>query len=305
MNRDIHLYFIPHELNDHRPYILRPHFLSFYSVLVIFSKLFLTVVLFFSYRSPVAFAEITTREILELTNQSRTERGIASVSENPTLSQAAWQKGQDMLDRDYFNHEDPEGNAPWHWLKDNGYLYSYAGENLAMDFVKAESVHSAWMASASHRSNILNPNYQEIGIAVVQGELEGEKTTLLVQFFGTSFASAGEFDSSSLAHQETPFSSETLLDNKEPQLKGEEITVTLKSEKEKNILSYLTFYSKKFYWIFLSLLTLALLINIVVRIKIQHKSVIAQTILVLILITTMLFIKTHFLENISQTLKII
>jgi len=303
----IHHYFIPLEQNNFRPHLLRPHFLSFFGLAVIFAKFFITAALFISYPSPTAFAEITSRQIIELANQSRQEAGLPPLSENFILDRAAMQKAQDMLNRDYFNHEDPDGNTPWYWLKDNGYLYSYAGENLAMNFVKSESVHQAWMNSESHRANILNPNYQEIGIGVLEGELQGKKTTVLVQFFGTTFAQKQGVDYSfaSSLEQGTPLSTELTEGTAQPQFKGKEVVVTLKSEPEHSLLSKFAAYTKEFYWVILALLSLLLLINILVKIKVQHKSIIVQTILVLILIATMISLQTHFLENISQTLKII
>ncbi|PIY97116.1 MAG: hypothetical protein COY66_01145 [Candidatus Kerfeldbacteria bacterium CG_4_10_14_0_8_um_filter_42_10] len=306
MKNKIHHYFIPQEQNNFRPHLLRPHFLSFFSVLVIFAKFFVTAAFFVSYSSPTAFAAITSRQIIEFTNQARQEAGLAPLSENFTLDRAAMQKAQDMLDRGYFNHEDPDGNPPWYWLKNNGYLYSYAGENLAMDFIKAESVHQAWMNSESHRANILNPSYQEIGIGVLQGELQGKKTTVLVQFFGTTFAQEEtNYPFATSLEQGSPLATELTSGLNQPQFKGEEITVTLKSEPEHSLLSKLVAYTQEFYWAILGLLSLLLLINILVKIKVQHKSIIVQTILVLILIATMISLQTHFLENISQTLKII
>jgi hypothetical protein len=41
------------------------------------------------------------------------------------------------------------------------------------------------MNSPSHRENILNPNYSDIGIGVVEGSLSGADTTIIVQFFGS------------------------------------------------------------------------------------------------------------------------
>ena len=122
MAKKLHHYIIPHENNNHRPHILRPRMLSSISVFVIIAKLFVTVAFLFAYNSPEAFAEISSRKIIELTNQSRVNVGAEPVTENALLTRAAYQKAEDMLDRDYFNHEDPDGNMPWYWLKDNGYI---------------------------------------------------------------------------------------------------------------------------------------------------------------------------------------
>src|SRR5262249_8899486 len=49
----------------------------------------------------------------------------------------------------------------------------------------SSGVVDAWMASPSHRDNLMKPTYREVGFAVVNGNLLGEDTTLVVQMFGT------------------------------------------------------------------------------------------------------------------------
>jgi hypothetical protein len=90
-----------------------------------------------------------------------------------------------MFSKNYWAHVAPDGTTPWDFIKKNGYNYSSAGENLARDFNDSQSVVSAWMASKSHRENIVNLHYREIGIGVVNGILDGKETTLVVQMFGT------------------------------------------------------------------------------------------------------------------------
>jgi len=90
-----------------------------------------------------------------------------------------------MLAKGYWAHFAPDGTSPWSFFLSFGYKYKYAGENLARDFPDASSAVTAWMNSPSHRENILNPNYEDIGIGVVEGSLAGADTTIIVQFFGT------------------------------------------------------------------------------------------------------------------------
>jgi hypothetical protein len=59
---------------------------------------------------------------------------------------------------------------------------------LARDFADASSAVSAWMASPTHRENILSPKYKDIGISVVEGSLNGVDTTIIVQLFGTKLS---------------------------------------------------------------------------------------------------------------------
>lgn len=129
--------------------------------------------------------DVTPPRIIELTNRARVTNGLATLSENPKLSQAARSKARDMLKNDYFAHTSPSGRDPWYWMKKEGYEYKAAGENLAINFTDAKEQQSAWMKSQTHRANILNANYQEIGVAVVEGKIDGQNSIVTVQMFGT------------------------------------------------------------------------------------------------------------------------
>lgn len=118
-------------------------------------------------------ANISSTEIVSLTNQKRTEAGVSSLIYNLQLEQAARQKGQDMIENDYWAHVAPDGTEPWVFFVDAGYKYRYAGENLARDFSNPQDAINAWMASPSHKDNLLSDKYKEIGIAVVEGDLGG------------------------------------------------------------------------------------------------------------------------------------
>ena len=89
-----------------------------------------------------------------------------------------------MIKNNYFAHTSPAGIAPWHWFDENKYDYKYAGENLALGFSSVESEHQAWMDSPTHKKNILNPNFKEIGIAVGKGTIDNNLVTIAVQEFG-------------------------------------------------------------------------------------------------------------------------
>lgn len=129
-------------------------------------------------------ALILPSHLVDLTNGSREEEGLSPLRENPLLSSAARLKAEDMAARGYFSHTSPDGLSPWHWFSLVGYEYRAAGENLAVHFESDENVLSAWMKSPSHRANILNDAFTEVGIAAAEGEFEGRKTTFVVQLFG-------------------------------------------------------------------------------------------------------------------------
>lgn len=124
-------------------------------------------------------------EVISETNAFRSLFGLTALNENPVLDQAASQKLQDMIRGGYFAHYSPAGVSPWHWIEANNYKYIYAGENLAIGFYTAKDTVNAWANSPTHRQNLLNSHYQEIGIAVAPAKLANEEGILVVQLFGT------------------------------------------------------------------------------------------------------------------------
>jgi len=132
---------------------------------------------------------VTKEEIIDLTNAEREANGLQPLVENETLNKAAFLKVQDMIGHNYFSHTSPQGVDPWHWFDETGYTYRYAGENLAMDFHNANSVHRAWMKSKTHKDNIISKKFEEIGVAVLSGIMDGKETQVAVQLFGTRLSS--------------------------------------------------------------------------------------------------------------------
>jgi len=180
--------FHPRRSNNHRPRLLHPEALFF---LVLISSGFVALLHLFSgltnsSNTILGYAStITPKQVVELTNQKRIELGLESLVLNQDLAEAALAKGQDMFTDQYWSHTAPDGTEPWSFIRQSGYKYQVAGENLARDFSNTESMISAWMASPTHRANIMNSKYDEIGIAVIDGTLEGYETTLVVQMFGS------------------------------------------------------------------------------------------------------------------------
>lgn len=182
-----HLFF-PRESNNHKAKILHPSGLVIVTFALIFYQAFLTFLPQVGPRVLGYAANISPDEVIRLTNEKRVAAGLAPLQINPTLSQAAQAKGVDMINKDYWAHVSPDGLTPWKFFVDFGYKYRYAGENLARDFSNASSAVDAWMASSSHRENMLSSKYKEIGIGVVEGDLAGVDTTIIVQFFGSTYA---------------------------------------------------------------------------------------------------------------------
>ena len=132
--------------------------------------------------------DINVQQLLADTNAQRQQAGLPPLTLNSTLSVAAANKAADMFAKDYWAHNSPAGATPWDFITGAGYQYSVAGENLAKNFSDSQGVVDAWMASPSHRENLLKSNYRDVGFAVVNGTLNGEETTLVVQMFGATSA---------------------------------------------------------------------------------------------------------------------
>lgn len=182
-------WFLPHHGNNHKANLIKSSSLLLLSFVFVFFQVFLN---FFLMARPSVLgysSNITPEEIIELTNTERTKLGLGVLKENKLLSEAARQKASDMFSFNYWSHVSPSGRTPWAFFSDAGYKYQYAGENLARDFKEPVSVVRAWMNSSSHRDNIVNSKYQEIGVVVVDGTLQGVETTLVIQLFGTQYGS--------------------------------------------------------------------------------------------------------------------
>lgn len=182
----IHL-FSPQESNNHKARAIQTSSLTFLILAIFLYQIGLEILPHVGVKVLGYAANISPDEVIRLTNEKRLANGVSPVTLNPLLSQAAQAKGADMLNKDYWAHVSPDGAQPWKFFKDFGYSYHYAGENLARDFSSPEAVVDAWIASKSHRDNLLSSKYNEIGIAVVEGDLSGVDTTLVIQFFGTKF----------------------------------------------------------------------------------------------------------------------
>lgn len=127
---------------------------------------------------------ISPDQVIALANSARSKAGLGTLSENSKLTLAAQSKASDMIANNYFAHTSPTGVEPWYWVKQEDYSYKAAGENLAINYTNAIDQHDAWMNSPTHRANIMSSRYQEIGVAVVQGKIDGKESTVTVQFFG-------------------------------------------------------------------------------------------------------------------------
>src|SRR3989344_3076728 len=176
-------YFIPDWKNDYKPHFLREASVLALAFVIIFFFLVSLLQGFFLVKTDF-FASIMPSVLVDLTNQSRADNELPPLAQNPVLEEVAAAKANDMATKGYFAHTSPEGLSPWHWFREAGYTFSFAGENLAVDFSDSFDVTRAWLVSPGHRANILNLSFTEIGIAMAKGMYQGRETIFVVQVFG-------------------------------------------------------------------------------------------------------------------------
>ena len=177
-------YFIPHSDNNYKPHLLREFSVVFLILLTIFVIPIFTLLYSRALNGNFLLGAIFPQALVSLANEARVADGESPLGTSQTLEMAARLKAEDMASKGYFAHVSPEGQSPWYWLKQAGYSFSYAGENLAVDFSDSADVSRAWLDSPGHRANILNKNFLETGIAISKGMYQGRETTFVVQFFG-------------------------------------------------------------------------------------------------------------------------
>lgn len=177
--------FFPNPKNNHKAHFLSSKFFLVISLFFIFGALFFSPATNPLINQIKVQADVSLNELLDLTNQKRIDNNLEPLRQNNQLNQAAEKKAYDMFDKNYWAHNSPDGVTPWVFIKGAGYDYVYAGENLARGFSSASDVVDAWMASPSHRENLLSSNYEDVGFAIKSGKLNGEETVLVVQEFGS------------------------------------------------------------------------------------------------------------------------
>lgn len=136
-------------------------------------------------RPAVAATQQTSVEaaLVSATNQERTAHNLPALAWNDDLYRAATEKAQDMFRQQYFDHIAPDGTTPWTFIR-HEYNYLEAGENLAIDFTDPLRAIPAWMASPTHRQNMLDADFRDIAIVTMHGTINGAETTVIVQLFG-------------------------------------------------------------------------------------------------------------------------
>lgn len=180
--------FIPTPENDHTPHFLQRAAMALMVTLVLMSFAAVNLQALLWRSSDWLVGTVLPAVVVELTNTERENIAAQPLRRNALLDEAARLKAEDMAKNQYFAHYSPDGVSPWYWFKQVSYTFAHAGENLAIHFTDSDAVVTAWMNSPTHRANMVNNNYTEIGVGTAKGKFDGFDTVFVVQLFGTPAA---------------------------------------------------------------------------------------------------------------------
>lgn len=116
---------------------------------------------------------ITPANVIQQMNAYRAAEGLPMLREDARLAKAAADRMRHMEELAYWSHNAPDGMSPFVWLAARDYVHAFAGENLATGFETAPVLVESWMESKGHRDNILSPNYEDVGVAIIDGSTRG------------------------------------------------------------------------------------------------------------------------------------
>lgn len=123
-------------------------------------------------------------EIIKLVNGERLKNSLSILTPNSALNRAAQLKVDDMVKNNYFAHTSPSGKTAAQFRVEGGYNGYLTGENLAVLFKTASEIVAAWMNSPTHKANILQGGYKDIGVATALTIYKGERTFFVAMEFG-------------------------------------------------------------------------------------------------------------------------
>lgn len=120
----------------------------------------------------------TTETILTLINNARENQGLPHFKIDDLLNSTAQAKAKDMVTNNYFSHNSPTYGSPFEMMQKAGIKYKTAGENIAGNLSVQKAVES-WIASPTHKQNILSNAYNYIGIGLEKSDTYGYVIVLM------------------------------------------------------------------------------------------------------------------------------
>lgn len=178
-------FFIPNKENGYKPNFLEKISVGVLLFLILSSFTLSNIHALLWIGSDFLVSTVFPAVVVDVTNEYRKNENLDTLIRNPVLDTAATLKAKDMVENGYFAHYSPLGISPWYWFDQVSYNFVHAGENLAVHFTESDDVVDAWIASPSHKANIVSGNYTEIGVGTAEGTYKGFPTVFVVQMFGT------------------------------------------------------------------------------------------------------------------------
>ena len=126
--------------------------------------LILMAALLWSAVVPAAADRLLLERMISRVNYYRDQHDLQPLRINLTLMEVAQAHSEAMLSDSCFAHRCPKRPGLVARLKEAGYPYRVASENIAAGFERPERVVDVWMRSASHRENMLDPRVAEAGV---------------------------------------------------------------------------------------------------------------------------------------------
>ncbi|HNW71641.1 MAG TPA: CAP domain-containing protein [Candidatus Paceibacterota bacterium] len=312
-------YFIPHEENSHRPHFLRNYNIRMILVIILFLEIFSFLIPTLNYVSRFAsenMAAVLPGVLSSLTNEERQAEKLPTLATNDLLTKAAEMKAQDMATNGYFAHTSPDGKSPWYWFHQVEYNYKYAGENLAINFTDSKDVTNAWMASPTHRENIMKGKYTEIGTGIATGIFEGRQTIFVAQLYGSQIEEkpiVKNEEQNTIVKKEKPVVTETktfpkVLGTETTEEENTKLATEVKEETVKSVVTEEepTFMQKLLtsphnttniiLIVVFGIVLLSLLLNIFIKIKHHHPDLVTNGLLILVIIGAF-FVANNFLSK--------
>lgn len=129
---------------------------------------------------------VNGQELVNLVNTYRTEGctcgsdrmpAVSKITWNETLAKTAYLHSKDMNDANYFSHTGKDGSSAGDRMERQGYNWRTYGENIAKGYSNEKAVMEGWINSEGHCRNIMNGNFQEMGV--------GKEGDYWTQVFGT------------------------------------------------------------------------------------------------------------------------
>lgn len=302
-------HFIPHIGNEHRPHILRTsNTRKIIGVLILLEIITFLLPIITHINTTGNMAAVLPAVLDDLTNVERQSQKLNILTVSPILNKAAEMKASDMATKGYFAHTSPEGKTPWDWLEQVGYKYQYAGENLAINFSDSKDVTDAWMKSPTHKANIVKGNYTEIGTGIASGIYEGKKTVFVAQVYANPLPTLKAIEESPVAKIEIKKVSKVTTLKEPTNVLGAETNVNVENVQnitpapvqsptiwQKLIASPRNTTNIILYIIF-GIISLALLLYVIIKIKHYHFDLITNGLVVLAIIGA-IFVTNYYLSH--------